>query len=250
MECMRYRLRYTLIGFFLGLGAPIGSLIWQVIIPWPDQLLSRLLQEWHGNSYFYNYMTVGTVTAFVLFGNFLGKKDENLGHLAITDGLTGIYNHRHLHESLTQEIERAKRYNTPLTCLMLDIDDFKKVNDEQGHPFGDYVLKKIAHVLLETMRRTDIVGRYGGEEFLVLMPHTHTQAALPIAERLIAAIQNCPFETKNHAVQVTASIGLATFPTPEHGVKGKNSLLSAVDQALYKAKREGKNRISIWADTF
>src|ERR1039457_6088079 len=137
---MRYRTRYALAGGILGLGAPIGALIWRVLLPVDREIIAHFLREWQQASYFYSYMTVGTVCAFALFGFVVGQRSEGLGWRAITDGLTGIYNHRYLHERLAQEIERSDRYHTPLTCLMLDLDDFKKVNDDFGHPFGDQVL--------------------------------------------------------------------------------------------------------------
>ncbi len=195
---MRFRTRYALMGVILGLGAPAGSLVLRVLIPKHHNIMLSLLREWHQASYFYIYMTIGTVTAFVLFGFYLGLRSEDLNRFAITDGLTGLYNHRYLHERLDQEIERSNRYHTPLTCLMLDIDDFKKVNDQYGHPFGDRVLAGIAQLILQSVRRTDLAGRYGGEEFLVIMPHSNTEQALPIAQRIVSAIGDRPFIFKGN----------------------------------------------------
>jgi two-component system cell cycle response regulator len=239
-------MRYALIGGILGLGAPIGSLIWRVLIPGHGDVIPSILREWRQASYFYDYMAVGTVIAFGLFGYALGRRNENLSNLSITDGLTRIYNHRFLHEQLAHEIQRSDRYHTQLTCLMLDIDDFKKVNDQHGHPFGDEVLATTAKLIREAVRQIDLVGRYGGEEFLVIMPQTSSKAALPIAERILKAIQSYPFSAPEGVVQVTLSIGLATYPSPDLGVKSKNGLLSAADQALYKAKRTGKNQTVVW----
>lgn len=244
---MRYRMRYALAGAILGLGAPIGALIWRVLIPIDREIISHFLREWQQASYFYSYMTVGTVTAFALFGYVVGQRSEGLGWRAITDSLTGMYNHRYLHERLAQEIERSDRYHTSLTCLMLDIDDFKKVNDVYGHPFGDLVLQGTAQLIHETVRRTDLVGRYGGEEFLVIMPQAHSEEALPIAQRIVSAISDHDFVFKGIvSMRTTLSVGLATYPSIEHGIKNKSSLLSAADQALYKAKRLGKNRTVVW----
>ncbi len=247
---MRYQVRYAFFGACLGAGAPLGSLLWRALLPWPTHPFAALLQEWRSEAYFYNYMTVGTITAFVLFGVILGWRDEHLGRLAITDGLTGIFNHRHLQDILSQEIDRSNRYGTPVTVLMLDIDDFKQVNDTHGHPFGDFVLAKTARLIQNTLRRTDAVGRYGGEEFFVIMPQTNTEAALPIAERMGTVIRQCLFSAHGKEVNITVSIGLATYPSKEHGVKTKSGLLSAVDQALYRAKHLGKNRTVLWSDHF
>ncbi len=244
---MRYRMRYALVGVILGLGAPAGSLVWRVLIPTHHDLIVSFLREWRQSSYFYSYMTVGTMTAFAVFGYVLGWRSEGLSRFAITDGLTGLYNHRYLHERLDQEIERSNRYHAPLTCLLLDIDDFKKVNDLYGHPFGDRVLVGIAQLILETVRRTDLVGRYGGEEFLVIMPQTDAEAALPIAQRIVGASGGHTFVFKGIvSTKTTVSVGLATYPSLEHGVKDKSSLLSAADQSLYKAKRTGKNKAVVW----
>src|SRR6185312_17084930 len=132
---MRLRTRYTWLGIFLGLGAPLGSLACRVLMRYDDGILPTLASEWRSAAYYYIYMTVATAVAFGLFGFVLGRRDEGLNDLSIKDGLTGIYNHRYMHEHLAVEMQRADRYHTPLACLMLDIDDFKKVNDQYGHPF-------------------------------------------------------------------------------------------------------------------
>src|SRR5262249_11896709 len=148
-----------------------------------SDIFSVLGFEWGSASYYYLYMTIGTVMAFGAFGLVLGRHQEFLNDLSITDGLTNLFNHRYLQEQLTHEIRRSDRYHTPLTCLMLDIDDFKKVNDRHGHLFGDEVLGTVARLIRESVRATDLVGRYGGEEFLVIMPETTRAAAIPLAER-------------------------------------------------------------------
>lgn len=157
--------------------------------------------------------------------------------LSIMDGLTGVYNRRYLDEILRREVERAKRYNQPLSLLMADIDDFKKYNDTYGHPAGDELLKKIANFLVEAVRSVDTIFRYGGEEFVVLLPQTLKQGAIDVAKRLInLARQNLP---------VTISFGLAAYP---EDAKDKDDLLQKVDMALYEAKRLGKDRICLWGE--
>lgn len=243
---MRLRTQYTLLGICFGLGAPLGSLAFRMLTTQHSSLLSVATSEWQAAAYYYIYMTVATAIAFGLFGFILGRRDENLNALSITDGLTGLYNHRYLQEQLASEIQRADRYHTPLTCLMLDIDDFKKVNDQYGHPFGDDVLTKTAQLICAAVRRTDVVGRYGGEEFLVIMPQTSNETAAPLAERILKAMRDCSFSIGEKSSHVTLSIGLATYPNTDFGVKSKSALLSAADQALYKAKRLGKNQAVIW----
>jgi diguanylate cyclase (GGDEF)-like protein len=250
-----HRVRYALAGVALGLGAPLGSLLLRFLFhhageTWP----ARLAHEWMLASYFYVYMTVGTMTAFAIFGYVLGAREDVLekekkyvSNLAIKDGLTGLYNHRYLLEHLTAEFEQVKRYGFPLTCLMLDVDNFKHVNDQHGHVFGDRVLRVLARILREQVRRVDTAGRYGGEEFLILMPHSIAVDVLPVADRIRAEFQEYPFHVDGQTINVTISIGIATASPATGHVKDKKSLLEAADAALYKAKSEGKNRIQIWS---
>lgn len=165
-----------------------------------------------------------------------GQK-EFYQELSILDGLTGVYNRRYLDEILRRELERAKRYNQPISLLMLDIDDFKKYNDTNGHLAGDEVLKKLANFLVEALRVADMVFRYGGEEFVVMLPQTLKQGAVEVAKRLInLERQNLP---------VTISIGLVSFPEDSQDM---DDLLQKVDMALYQAKHLGKDRICLWGE--
>ena len=244
---MRSHSRFALIGVLLGLGAPLGSLLLRVLLQPHAGVLTTLTREWQTADFYYVYMTIGTIAAFGLFAYILGRLNDSLRDLSVTDGLTKLYNHRYLQEQLTHEMERSDRYASPVTCLMLDIDDFKKINDLYGHPFGDVVLIETAEILHATMRRTDIAGRYGGEEFLIIMPETDADAAFPIAQRIVSSVREHSFVFKGIlSMRLTISIGLATYPLPESGVRSKDSLLSATDQALYKAKRAGKNQVVVW----
>jgi diguanylate cyclase (GGDEF)-like protein len=165
-----------------------------------------------------------------------GQK-EFYQEMSIIDGLTGIYNRRHLDEILRREIERAKRYSQSISILMIDIDDFKKYNDTKGHPAGDELLKKLADFLVQSIRVVDIVFRYGGEEFVVLLPQTLKQGAVEVAKRLLN------LERQN--IPATISIGLAAYP--EDG-KDKDDLIAKADSALYQAKHLGKDRICLWGE--
>ena len=160
-----------------------------------------------------------------------GQK-EFYRELSISDGLTGLYNHRHLHEVLPREIDRAKRYPQPLSVLMIDIDDFKKYNDTNGHLAGDKLLSDIARLLVATTRNVDIVFRYGGEEFVVLLPQVGKKGGVEVAKHMLGLVKQ--------KLPVTVSIGIACFP--DDGIS-KEKLLKKADLAMYQAKQLGKDRI-------
>lgn len=253
---MRLRLTYTFIGFVLGLGAPLGALLMRGVIAEHAWWESWIAREWQTAGVFYLYMAVTTTTAFALFGRWLDLRLERLRQtnalvegtfdtlnlLAVSDGLTGLYNHRFLQERLALEIEGTGR-GRQLSVLLLDIDNFKRVNDTYGHPFGDLVLLTVARMIRENIRRVDTAGRYGGEEFLVIMPHTTPETAAGIAERIRQAVENYVFALKDTEVRATVSAGVATYPSRHGHIRDKASLLYAADRALYEAKAAGKNRI-------
>src|SRR6266540_3311894 len=167
---------------------------------------------------------------------------QRLEKLAATDALTGLTNRRGLSEALTQELDRARRYNLALTILLADIDRFKTVNDTRGHIAGDSVLRQVGELLRREARSVDIVARYGGEEFVVVMPETATQGAAIFAERVRSRVQNRDFaDPGDDPVHVTISIGLASFP--DDRVHSADSFVSLADQALYRAKNEGRNLV-------
>jgi diguanylate cyclase (GGDEF)-like protein len=165
----------------------------------------------------------------------LQEANKRLQQLATLDGLTGIFNHRAAKERLAEEWNRARRYDSPLSVLMLDVDKFKQYNDSFGHPAGDEVLKGVATLLREKARETDIVARYGGEEFIVLLPNTGQEASATFAERLRLTIEETPWPLR----AVTASVGAATM---NQSMDAPDDLVSAADQALYFAKEHGRNR--------
>ena len=164
--------------------------------------------------------------------------------LAIVDELTQVFNRRKFYEEIEREVNRAERYEHPLSLLMIDIDLFKRVNDAHGHQAGDKVLQETARLIRENVRNVDIVARYGGEEFVVLLPETNAEGeenTYKIAERLRAAIEGHVVTVKEGVdVSVTVSIGIATYPVD---AKDPANLITAADQALYEAKRGGRNQI-------
>lgn len=195
---------------------------------------------------------------------------------AITDGLTGLFNHRHFYERLEREVARARRYGTPVSVLMVDMDDFKAFNDRHGHVAGDAVLRELAEMLgSELRRRLDVVARYGGEEFAVILPNTpklsgtsqrprperdavadgdddeeapppgHLDGAVQVAERIRRRVAGHRFVSGDGArrMRLTVSIGVAAFP---HGTDSPEDLVADADAALYKAKRAGKDRVETY----
>ena len=159
--------------------------------------------------------------------------------LSIHDGLTGVFNHAHAMREMEDEMQRAVRYNAPFSLIMLDVDDFKKVNDTYGHLAGDYVLKTMAQLMGKSLRTIDLVGRYGGEEFIVILPGTDTEKAFVAAERMRGAIEQERFAFESKNIQLTASIGVATY---SDGM-GVQDMIKRADDNLLKAKARGKNRI-------
>lgn len=169
------------------------------------------------------------------------KMEEELRLLSIHDELTGLYNRRYIIDKLSSMVERLKRYEWDhFSLAMIDLDDFKKVNDMYGHIFGDEVLRKFAHTIGEELRTVDIVGRYGGEEFLVLLPCTYVKDAEVVIERLQYAVGLLQFA---HPVTITFSAGLIEVTQDRIDEFESENILGMVDKFLYNAKREGKNRI-------
>ncbi len=165
-----------------------------------------------------------------------------LHELSVTDGLTQVANHRFFQERLSEEFRRAQRYDDPLALILADLDHFKLVNDQYGHPAGDQVLRTLADLFKASVRETDFVARYGGEEFAVLLPKTHLGGALSVAERVAAELRRRSIGPAE--VRVTASFGVSSFPG--RGVSSPEQLLKTADEALYRSKSDGRNRISLY----
>lgn len=164
--------------------------------------------------------------------------------LSITDPLTGLFNRRRFEDVLEPEFRRAVRYKSPLSCMMMDIDHFKSVNDTYGHSVGDTVIKDIALIIQQSVREVDTASRWGGEEFIVLTPMTPKAVALPPAHRILAAVAEKVFAGMGDK-KVTISIGIADLSSP--GIDSAEKLVQAADEALYEAKKKGRNRIEVAA---
>jgi len=175
-------------------------------------------------------------------------KDANmrLKDLVYVDALTGLYNHRFFQESLDKELSRAKRYHSSVSLILFDIDFFKKVNDTYGHPAGDQVLINIAKEIKKTVRPSDIVSRYGGEEFTVILPETDITGVKVFAARLRRCVEGIITKVEDQQLMVTISLGGTSF-SPEHTETSKDDLIQAADRALYMSKNNGRNQVTILA---
>lgn len=185
---------------------------------------------------------LGILASFATMSIDNARLHEATRLLACTDGLTGLYNHRQFTQLYAREVSRAERYGTPLSLVMMDVDNFKKFNDTYGHPAGDQVLITVGEILRKTLREVDLPCRYGGEEFIALLPETDLEAALLVAERVRHGIERHATRGLAETVTdpVTVSIGVATYPQDGTDLE---TLLKLVDTLLYKAKNEGKNQV-------
>ena len=185
--------------------------------------------------------TGGTVGSAALLRDITEEKrlEEELRRLSTTDGLTGLFNRRHLDETMTKEFQRSERTRTPLSVIMCDVDHFKRFNDEHGHDQGDRVLRALAETIREELRKYDVPCRYGGEEFFAVLPSTGCAGAAAVAERLRCDVETVAVD----GLKVTISIGVATYP--DVAVSGPEQLIEAADEALYQSKRNGRNRVTV-----
>ncbi|MEM9069039.1 MAG: GGDEF domain-containing protein [Myxococcota bacterium] len=180
-----------------------------------------------------------TIFKFLSGSDMEAQYHETIYKMTIVDGLTGVNNKRFLIETLEREIPRARRHERPLTLVMFDIDHFKHINDTYGHLAGDYVLKEMAQLVKGRLRPDDVLGRYGGEEFAVVLPETDVRGGAAIAEELRAMCEGHPFMFEQERIQVTVSFGVAQI------YEGMDVLafIKAADEKLYESKREGRNTV-------
>jgi len=168
---------------------------------------------------------------------------DEVKQIAITDGLTGVYSRRHFYERLEDEFHRARRFSIPLSLAMIDLDHFKNINDRFGHQAGDKVLLAITSIFKKNIRTIDLIGRYGGEEFILLFPHTKEKGAITVTQRIKKQISEIPFSFNGENISVTASFGMAIFPDPN--INCIDDFIKVADEVLYLAKGNGRNRICI-----
>ncbi len=169
------------------------------------------------------------------------KQNEVLSRLTIHDDLTGLYNRRHMNTMLSQEFYRCVRYGDDMSLMLLDLDHFKLVNDVHGHQFGDYVLKEFSNRTQKTSRSVDHIFRFGGEEFLILLPRTSISGAVEAGEKIRKTCEASPFADDSISIVVTVSIGVASFA--DNKLEKPNDLIAMADKALYMAKESGRNKV-------
>jgi diguanylate cyclase (GGDEF)-like protein len=248
-----------LFGVFLGLHVPATWLLCRAAAAHREWWHVFLRAEVRHNGAFYLVLGIVSVVAFALVGALVGwRYDEleartmaadisnvELSRQAATDGLTHLFNGAAIRERLTVEIENS--FRSPLSCLLVDIDHFKRINDKHGHAAGDAVLIQVAALLRGSIRRLDAAGRLGGEEFLVLLPGTPLDQALATGDRIRKNVESEVFLPGDKDLRVTVSVGISN--TQISGLS-KSELLPAADAALYKAKRSGRNRSVVWESRF
>jgi diguanylate cyclase (GGDEF)-like protein len=166
-----------------------------------------------------------------------------LQKLSITDSLTSVYNRRFLMEVLEKELLRSQRYNDPFSFIMLDLDGFKDVNDKYGHQMGDFVLRELAQIVFRQLRNTDILARYGGDEFAILLPGTDAAGATALAERIRTVVEEHVFRRADAFARLTLSVGVLNYP--EAKVKTVDDIVRMTDEALYEAKNKGRNLVAV-----
>lgn len=244
----------SIAGVVLGLGAPVGSLVLRMAF-FGHVDLHWIRQEVLDNFYYYAYMTFLTPVAFGLFGHYLGELNDKvfsqkvkleslasvLENQSMTDDVTGLYNHRHLMEEIEKEVERSKRHHHVLSGMMVDVDGFKEINDSYGHLTGDYVLREAAFVLNESIRKIDIIGRYGGDEFVIILPEASLDAAETVSERILQNVRQHRFMTKRDHISLTVSVGLFHFEDASD--LSKTQFIEKIDDAMFRAKALGKDRL-------
>lgn len=229
---------YAVAGAVLAVGAPTGLLIVrELYVPRP------IATELSSERLTYLYVLIMTAIVLAVLGFVLGRQADRLAALSETDVLTGLSNRRAFKRRLGEELRRAKRYGTPVSLLLVDIDGLKQLNDTQGHAAGDRMIRAVAAAIVRGLRESDFGARWGGDEFAIVAPNTPADAAHASAERLVARVSG---RHRAHTGQrPTVSIGVATFH-PAHGrYADLQALVQAADDALYRAKAGGRNRVDV-----
>lgn len=226
-------------GILLAMGAPLGWIALQYLVgraPFSEAYFDPLL---------YFYMTVATAVVFSILGYVIGRRESLITDMALTDGLTALYNKRYYKTRLEQEFNRLQRHGTRMAVVQVDLDHFKLVNDTWGHQAGDEVLKNVASVIMANCRRNEIAARVGGEEISIIASDSGLEEAEKLANRLKAALDKTTSSWQGEAIRVTASFGVA-----EAHAKMENAwvVFQQADKALYQAKQNGRDQVVCYRD--
>lgn len=231
----RRRLAYALL---TAAAAVLGLLLFRAVF----SVVPSLTFEFFTNRLTYIYVFIVTAIVFLGLGYVLGRRIDELRRLSTTDTLTGLANRLAFQARLRDEWERARRYTSPLSLLLIDIDGLKRINDERGHAAGDEVLRTTAHAINATMRVTDFGARWGGDEFAIVAPNSVRRSAQRLAQRLLGHVSR---QARARDAAVTISVGVATLEPQSQPSATVEWLLNAADAALYRAKSDGRNRVNV-----
>lgn len=227
---------FACVGALLSVGAPLGLLVVRSVAVGASPTFGFVGTQIKSDPLLYGYLTIATMLIFVVLGRTLGAREDELAKTSLTDPLTQLHNRRHVYKRLEEELARAARHRTPFAILLVDVDHLKEINDHAGHEAGDRALVCVADALRSTCRSTDFPARYGGDEFVVLLPSTTGTQALGLCERIRIALREC---ASGLPIPLTVSIGVAE---PEGAASSADKLFEAADGALYAAKKAGRNR--------
>jgi len=249
---------YLVIGALLGIGCPLGAILLRILMMPHENWVAWLQGEFDAYRWFYAYMAFGSVVVFT-FGSWLvavihrhlnvrahymGIRIRALEALSVKDAQTGLYNFGTMQNYLELEMEQAQKDHTPLSVLMIDVDNLKETNDHHGHQAGDTVIRYIADCLRATVRSTDLTARYGGDEFFMILPDTPEIGGAVVAERIRKRINEGKATFEDQLLQTSVSIGIAEYNFDE--MTSSDLLVRAADRALYHAKQQGKNSMDVY----
>jgi diguanylate cyclase (GGDEF)-like protein len=237
------RLAYPVAGALLALGLVDGLLTLQGWVSHSRLTVAWIAAQLRGQPFVYGYLLLATLTMLAPLGWLVGRKEDRLEQLTVTDPLTGLANRRRLRDEFAEELNRASRYGTPLALLLVDLDRLKDINDRHGHAAGDRALQIVADSLRRTCRATDVAARHGGDEFVVLAVNTTATEALALAHRICATVRRLSARAGQDTPRLSVSIGAADLERAPFS--SFEALHACADQALYRAKGDGRDRAEV-----